>query len=515
MKYLLGFLALIAPGIAHAEDDWWFAESDHFRVYSSGGEAAARKMAVELERVDQAMRLFTGVGADQEVAQNAKPTIYQFGKTEDIGKLAGQEGVAGFFIPRAGNSVAFVPLEQGRKSERRSSLGARTGVDYFDFDIPPESVLFHEYAHYFMFQHAPTAYPPWYIEGLAELFGSLKIEEVGFSLGDPPEHRKGEISLVDVDTDQIFRSDDRNARQIRYPYYGHGWLLTSYLSFAPERSGQLAKFLRSLNQGVETRAAARDAFGDLNVLEKELNAYRRQRARGMQARFTELEQPTVETRELTPAQSAQMAIQIESKSGVTAGEAKAIASRAQALLAQYPNDPAVLRSALEAEYDTGNFAAAESLAQRLLNTEYAVDAQLYLARVALQYAPQDKSWVQTARTHFVAANRADSEDPNALKGFYLTYRLLDEEPPESALIALERAYEFAPFDPEIRMLLAHLLILENRDETAINLLRPVIYQPHGGKEARELRELVEKFEKGEREPLIEKLAPKLSGSKGV
>ena len=509
LKHVLCLVSLILPSSLSAQD-WWYGESDHFRVYSSGGEDAARKMAVELERVDQAMRLFTGTAVDESpLPENAKPTIFQFGETKDIGKLIGRDGVAGFFIPRAGDSVAFVPLEQGRRSRSRSSLGARTGVDYFDFDIDPAKVLYHEYAHYFMFQHAPAAYPPWYIEGLAELFGSLKLEEKGFSLGEPPEHRKGEISIVDVDTDQIFMPNDWETRGVRYPYYGHGWLLTSYLSFNPERQGQLPKFLRSLNAGVETREAARDAFGDLGVLEKELNKYRRQQARGMQAQFAELAEPAVTLRKLSPAEAARMLLYIESTKGVDQKEAKAVVGKARALAETYPSEPAVLRVLLEAEYDVSNLVRADAIARQLLETDYALDANLYLARIALRHAETDPSWLTAARRHYVAANRIENEHPEALSGYYATFRLAGEEPPEDALLALEVAYQLAPFDQGIRKALAHLFLLEGRDEAALNVLGPILFQPHGGKSARELRELVQKFKDGERQALIDELAPKL------
>ncbi|MXP09065.1 hypothetical protein [Pseudoblastomonas halimionae] len=512
MRFIASIFAALAAVISlpAAAQDWYYAESDHFRVYSEGGAEAARDMAVKLERLDQAMRLFTGVPLDTgAISQVAKPTLFQFGETKDIGELAGQNGVAGFFIPRAGNSVAFVPLKADTKKRRSRGIGTREGYEFYDYQIDPQKVLFHEYSHYFMFQHKPAAYPPWYIEGLAELFGTMRLTENGFAVGDPPEHRMASLAYVDVDLDEIFLKDDRTARSIRYPYYAHGWLLSSYLTFAPERAGQLAKFLTSINQGMKTREAAEDAFGDLKQLERELNKYRNERARGMSAEFSDSFDPQVELRALKADEVARMKPFIRSVAGVTPKTAKKVLGETQELEQRYPDSVAVMRTALEAEFDAGNYNEAGDIARKLLDTDQALDAHLYLAKIAMKYAEEDPNWLTTAREEFLNANNIEPHEPNALAGYYLTYRLSGEEPPEDALIALETAYSYAPFDQNIRILLAHLLLLENRDASAMNVLAPVIYQPHGGKYAEKIRDLIESTSEGNRQPLIDELAPSL------
>ena len=60
LKFGLAALAA-AMAVPAAAQNWAYAESDRFRVYSEGGEQAARTMAIKLERLDDAMRLFTGV----------------------------------------------------------------------------------------------------------------------------------------------------------------------------------------------------------------------------------------------------------------------------------------------------------------------------------------------------------------------------------------------------------------------------------------------------------------------
>lgn len=509
IKKLLLAAAMLSSTSAYAgPKEWWEATSDHFIVYSESDQQTAKQVATELERLDQAMRMFRGLPIDgQGVPENAKPKVYNFGTTGDIGRLAGQRGVAGFFIPRAGNSVAFVPVESDDRL-RRGSLGVREKNRY---ELTPTTVLFHEYAHYFMFQHAPAAYPFWYIEGFAELFGTLELTDNGFNLGEPAKHRAPVIAGLGFDIEKVLDPDFDNLDGLMIQrQYAYGWLLTSYLTFEPSRQGQLARYLALVNSGTANLDAARQAFGDLKKLQKELDKYRLGRVRALSVTFPASSTPSVQLRRLNEDEAAQMKLHIESTAGVTEREAKGLVPEARALVANYPNSPAVLSSAIEAEFDAKNFTEARALANHLIAIDpQSVRAHLYLANIALQEAKSDPAKIAEARSEFVAANRIDPENPAALQGYYLTYVYANETPPEPALLAIEASYRMAPFDAGIRQNLAHLLLTENRDKEALVILGPVVNAPHETERGKEFRELVEKLEAGNRQPLIDELRPSL------
>ncbi len=62
------------------------------------------------------------LGKKEGMPLSSKVTVYRFGETSDIGALIGPNSrVAGFFIPRAGNSVAFVP----RRDDNEGVLGTK------------------------------------------------------------------------------------------------------------------------------------------------------------------------------------------------------------------------------------------------------------------------------------------------------------------------------------------------------------------------------------------------------
>jgi tetratricopeptide (TPR) repeat protein len=506
IKYAIAVAAsVLAVSPANAAGNWFEATSDHFKVYSEGTKEDAVKLATNLERLDNALRMIRGLPTVSKPAPDAvKLTVFQFGETSDIAQLYGnsRSGVAGFFIPRAGRSVAFVPL----RTNREIGMGTRTDPD----DIDPAKVLFHEYTHYFMFQNAAAAYPFWYTEGFAELFGTLQLTDKGFNLGEPPEHRADALRYLTIDVRKLFDPPKEWDYAMVAKQYAYGWMAVSYLSFEPSRKGQIADYLKRINAGEENLVAAEHGFGDLGKLQKELEAYKKGRVRAIGVTYANYAPPAVTVRAVGEDEASRMRMHIRSSRGVTKSSALGLVDGARQLVAQYPNSVPVLVAATEAEFDAGNYDRAEQLAKKTLGVDpKSVDAHLYLAQVALERAKTDPAQFKIARANYIAANNLDPNQPLALAGYYVTYELAGETPPEDALIALDRSYDLAPFDSGIRMTLAHQLLLEKRDPEALMLLGPITNDPHSSKRAEKFRVLVDKLKAGDRAPLIAKLAPKI------
>ena len=53
-----------------------------------------------------------------------------------------------------------------------------------------------------------------------------------------------------------------------------GWRPAHYLAFEPSRRGQASKYIDLIQKGVPALDAAKQAFGDLKQLEKDLERYR-------------------------------------------------------------------------------------------------------------------------------------------------------------------------------------------------------------------------------------------------
>ena len=436
------------------------------------------------------------------IPEAQKLTIYQFGKTSNIGDLAGNSRVAGFFVHNVGRSVAFVPLRDNPDRSLRRDYNAKK--------LPPEVVLFHEYTHYFMYQHAAGAYPLWYQEGFAELFGTLEIEDKGFRIGAPPEIRQYELHAVPIHVDQLLAPDEENPRFRVVDVYAGGWLLTSYLTFEPSRQGQLATYLRQINNGAKPRDAAEIAFGDLDRFKSDLDAYRRGRAHIIEVQFENQAAPQVTVSAVPEDEADAMMVRLRQERGVTPDQARILVGEARELAVRYPQSSALQAIAAEAELDADNLAEAEAFALKAaeLNAGNA-RAQLLLAKIALERAKEDSSQFIKARKFYLAANAIDSKNPEALYGYYLSYALAGETAPENAIIALEDAFFYAQFDNNIRMSLTRQLLIENRKDDAQAVFSPLINGHAGKKQRARFKEVWSSINSGDFAKAIDLLAPRI------
>lgn len=151
-------LALLAGTVSlPANAAWHEARSKHFSVYADSDPAELKAYAERLERFDAAVREARGV-PDVEEGAAARVTLYMVRDLKTLRKLYGyqEDSVAGFYIPKASGSVAFVP----EKSE-----GGK-------FRLNAESIFFHEYTHHLMLQDADRPLPTWLTEGFAEFFAT-------------------------------------------------------------------------------------------------------------------------------------------------------------------------------------------------------------------------------------------------------------------------------------------------------------------------------------------------------
>lgn len=498
MRLFFAAIAALTISLPAQAQSWWEAETDHFRVVSQGQRDEAVELAVDLERFDEAMRYLQNIPADQgDIPASTKLTVFRFGTDENIASMQGSRGsgVAGFFIPRAGRSVAFVPR---RAARTRGSIGVRR-----EEGLPIQVVLFHEYAHYFMFQHRPAAYPMWYSEGFAEVYGTMQLTDEGFIFGAPATHRAAILYMLDdysvrrlLDPPAREDMDGEDGAQI----YAMGWMLSHFLTFTPERQGQLSTYLALLNSGQSSIEAAEQAFGDLDVLNDEVDDYRKSRARAITVSFPDYAMPQATARQLGEDEVAMMDMHIKSSHGVDEDSAQALVGTARRLAERYPTSLPVQLAVAEAQFDAGNYEEAETAAnQARALDEGNARALIYLGYIAMERAKEDPAQFAVARSHFAAANRLEPLNPEALYNYYLSYSLSPEPAPENALVALETSFSYARFDNSIRMSLAHLLMSENRDDDAVAVLGPLANDPHANKLSQKVARAIENLRAGDRE----------------
>ena len=492
----VALFALAAP----AQAEWWEAETDHFIVYSETSAANAKEFAEKMERLDMSLRSLQNVTFSPATSDSRKLTVFRFGDTGDIGRLVGSSTVAGFYIPNLGGSVSFTPAKSDSKSTGEL-LGARGRSSKTNLD--PQQVLFHEYTHHFMFQHFTAAYPSWYVEGFAETAATIDLKPDGsFHLGNPPQYRSDALfnSMLNVSAERLLASTNKPTGEDQYGWYTIGWLLNHYLTFEPSRQGQLKQYLRAVNSGVKPGDAARQSFGDLDKLNREITKYKSGRLPGVDVKIANYSPPVAQMRRLTPDEEAIMKVRIRSKVGVNKKLAPGAARDAREVAAKYPNSYAVQLALAEAELDLSDFEPqnlprAEAAADRALAIKPdSVEAMIFKGRSLLERGKTNKPQLAEARTWFAKAYDEDPEHPAPLFYNYLTYYEEGGTIPESALIGLEKAYDFALFDPQIKLVLARQLLGEKKGALARQILMPYAIAPHESEGAKKMREVVDLIE---------------------
>ncbi|GFE79429.1 hypothetical protein GCM10011487_14290 [Steroidobacter agaridevorans] len=478
----LGFLMFIASTQAQAE--WLEASSDHFVIYSGQKEKAVTDFAERLERFHAAMtRVYK--------QENTKPspsnrvTVFVVANRAEVREVVGAKNryLAGIYIPRAGGSVAVVPKLKGASRS----------------DLTGETVLYHEYAHHFMHMNTNRAYPRWFVEGFAEFFAGVRFNSNGsVGIGAPPYYRADELAYgreVPIRRLLDFDGGIGDSKTGYDSFYGQSWTLFHYLQMTPERSGQIPKYGELLATGASALDAAAGAFGDLDRLDKDMEAYlRRRKVSILTVDPSSLAIGPIALRKLRPAEAEMMPVIIESKVGVGAEEANSLLPEAQRIAARHPDDATVQAALAEAEFDAGNDDAAIVAADRALAVDpKQINAYLQkgyaLARKVQNGALPKESW-KDVRGQFARANRVENDHPVPLVWFYLSYTKQGEQPTKNAIDGLEWALHLAPFDASVRWLVTQQMIADERLSDAVRTLGPLAYSPHPGEHTDRARELL-------------------------
>lgn len=468
-----------------ASAEWFEASSDHFVIYADDSEQDIRRFSENLERYHSAMEFITGREIETPSPSN-RVVIFVVGSGREVRRIAGgnNRNIAGFYIPRAGSSRAFVQTIRNRNG-------------YPDFST---IILLHEYAHHFLISASRFAMPRWMSEGSAEFFASAGFNRDGTLLiGRPAVHRGGELAFADKVTirellDYELYSENRGRGSDSF--YGRSWLLYHYLTFTPERRGQIDAYGREILNGTSPIEAGEKVFGDLDTLDRELRAYQRQR-RMFTFSLTpdQLQASAVTLRRLPEGEAEMMEVRMRSQRGVNAEQAAELVVDAREIAAEYPNDPGVLTALAETEYDAGNDDAAIAAADAAIaldpdQSNAYVQKGFALFRKASDAAVPDKAY-DDAMEPFSQLNARENDHPLPLIYYFRSFAERGMEPPENAKAALERAAELAPFDHQLWLNVAVMQAGEGKIELAQHSLRPLAANPHGGSSASAAQRMID------------------------
>ena len=478
MRIGLGCLAAVGLAVATPADAAWRKfETTHFIIYSESSDKRVKELATGLESIDGLMRMATGLPMDSEVV---KVRIYEMADEGQVqaARSGDNEGVAGFYA----NNV----LGPYAVTLRKAYLA--------DGDFTAELVLHHEYAHHFMLQYFPAVYPPWYVEGFAELIGASKTLPDGkIAYGYPAKYRGEDISAVWVPVSDVLL---KPPEKLYMDWYGQGWAMTHFFTFSKERAAQLRQYLSALTAGKSSAEAAK-AFGDLGELNRESHVYI---SRG-QFEYKPVKVPVREPviQRVMPVSAGEAAMIPETiafndadlneyrKAGDREIERK---KRAEVLdhirrkAAQYANDPYALYLLGEAEKASGNAAAAEQAVDRFLAIQpsnaggMSLKSLLVAQRAMTMTGNARLQTAAEARRIAMAANKLDPDNPQTYVAFYQGFKATGAKVPANAVEGLAVAVDKLPGDSGVRQMLVDEYAAEGQYGAAIAMLIPIANDPH-------------------------------------
>jgi Tfp pilus assembly protein PilF len=143
----------------------------------------------------------------------------------------------------------------------------------------PYAAVYHEYTH-LTTSRAEEWLPLWLDEGLAEFYQNTEIKENEVRLGEPSVEnllllRQNRLlplaTLLAVDRNSPYYHEEHKGSI----FYAESWVLTHYLEIKDrqENTGRLTDYAKLVSSKVDAVTAATRAFGDLKLLEKNLEKY--------------------------------------------------------------------------------------------------------------------------------------------------------------------------------------------------------------------------------------------------
>jgi hypothetical protein len=500
LRILLAFLVFALSGAistANAAAKWLRADTHNFIIYSSGDKRQTQQLAENVERFDALMRLRTNI---QREENPNRLTIYMLADSGDVARIMGDKSgmIAGIYLPRSDGSFTITNRERANSQ----------------LELSGNTVLFHEYAHHFMFRYYNAAYPSWYIEGFAEYVSTATFKPNGeWMLGRPAYHRAFgllETRPVPIEALLFGRASNTDAAA-GDAFYGRAWLFVHMLMMDPPWKGKMTRYMELVGGGKPPREAAVEAFGDLKELDKALDKYlaRSKVSVISSTRAVAVDGPIALT-ELDPLNSQLVALNLKRRVG---SEPLKTRDLLRALSAQAPGNAEVWFELAQAELelsqssdtDAGKVAgatAADAAVERALAIDPDhVRANVFKARRLFTKLQDAGNFTATpwrdARNFLLRANAKANLDPEPLLAWYESFEMQGKEPPKNAADGLALAFNLAPEASDLRVKYAFDLVRQNNYDAAIGLLEILAYDPHGGTQGRDLIDRLKRMRDGQ------------------
>jgi hypothetical protein len=469
---VLAFAAFAQPASAA----WYKAETDRFVVYGEGKEAAVRDYAVRLQTFDAVLRMMHPSTRDRVTATKVQVFIVRSRADLQQVRPGIPRGMIGLYIPTHEGVFAL-------------GLGG-------DVKLGEDDVMFHEYAHHFMRENFPVAYPAWFTEGFAEYFATAEIKPDGVVVGGYSPARAFSIFHQDwVPMADLLSKDSRDIRpEMRNAYYSQAWLLTHYMRSTPERAARLNKAISDIAGGADPAKAMLEATGmtplELTYALKGYNKLPRIQVKLPGAA------PTVTLSRL-PASADDLLLDNLRLILSPVGRADPdLLGDVRRQASKYPGDELAELTLARAEFLLGDVPAGEAIVKRRLDAKADDYETLLLAGTGqilagLRDGAQRQARFRAARPHLAKAFALNKRDFRPLYAYAFSRSIEPTFPTDNDLNVLVEARNLAPSVGENSLRLGLALLRKGDVVRAKAVLEPVVNNPHGGRLAAQAKALIQ------------------------
>ncbi|MGH0030624.1 MAG: tetratricopeptide repeat protein [Myxococcota bacterium] len=251
-------------------DQWIEVRDGPLTIYSNAPPARVRELVADLSLLRAVVARLTDL-----ITANERPSARVFVFASPLGFR--------HFQPTPTTAAYFVSLPQGSTIVTTAGLPGsarvRNRVMWMSGFSQEEALqrLYHEYVHLSLRGVRPLIYPPWYDEGIAELFSTVRLRDGVVQVGAVPS-RPNPLPLSATDLLTVRAYQDFSAERID-SFYAQSrglvhMLVGGHRIGLPDRRAALTRYLELVNEGVAEREACRLAFGvEPDRLGEELAAF--------------------------------------------------------------------------------------------------------------------------------------------------------------------------------------------------------------------------------------------------
>ena len=253
LRHAIALALVFASVLPAAAADWVRVETPNFIVFGESGERRVREVADEFERFREALaRVIPAASAP--VAVPTVVVVFSSQRSFDpyVPRFNGKPiRLGGYFF--ASDDMNIVALADANHDESLHTI-------------------FHEYVH-LVLDNVSRGMPLWLNEGLAEYYGTFKVEDGGRRalIGNViPSHLQllnsrrlltiPELLAVDQDS-PVYNEGQRQSL-----FYAQSWALVHMLvAGSPNRAPLLARYGRLVSEGTPSLDAWQDVFKDQKI----------------------------------------------------------------------------------------------------------------------------------------------------------------------------------------------------------------------------------------------------------